>query len=105
MTLKNFPVSLQQARKLFCKEYLAYDLKSYFPMISSEDILPGPSCVQSQVIEENGDFVDNFLIEFFEGEGIRKRIVNCKFIPSPGATSCLAIGKMVTDEMAKKFQN
>jgi hypothetical protein len=70
-------------------------------MIAESDILPGPSAVQGQVVTNDGEFIDDFLIEVFEGSGIQKRIVNCRFIPSPGATSSLAIAQMINKEIAK----
>ena len=78
-------------------------LNKYFPMLSKNDILPGPTAVQGQIVTNDGEFVDDFLIEIFGDEGIQKRIINCRFVPSPGATCSLAIAEMIYAEIAKKL--
>ncbi|KAJ8919524.1 hypothetical protein NQ315_002145, partial [Exocentrus adspersus] len=63
--------------------------------INVEDFQPGPQAVQAQLINSDGSFVDDFTFEFFQGDGITKRVINCKFLPSPAATCSLAIAEYV----------
>ncbi|XP_044255345.1 L-2-hydroxyglutarate dehydrogenase, mitochondrial-like [Tribolium madens] len=99
--LKNFQTCLHQVTEAVSGDFRTAVLNKYLPMISKNDILPGPTAVQGQIVTKDGEFVDDFLFEIFEGEGVQKRIINCRFVPSPGATSSLAIANMVYDKIRK----
>jgi 2-hydroxyglutarate dehydrogenase len=43
-----------------------------------------------------GDFI-------FDAGGKDNRVLHCRNAPSPGATSSLAIGRMMADKMEKQF--
>lgn len=103
MFLKNIPTCLQQASEYFFQNTSAAALAQYFPMISKYDLTPGLTAVQGQLITEDGEFVDDFIIEFFEGNDVGSRIINCRFIPSPGATSCISLAELVCDKLCPKI--
>ncbi|CAH0560336.1 unnamed protein product [Brassicogethes aeneus] len=94
MTLKNLPKCINQVAKTICPEIQYKELLKLIDSIKFEDIEAGPTAVQTQLIDSDGKFVDDFVFEFFEGEGLRRRIINCRFLPSPAATSSLAIGRL-----------
>ncbi|KAJ3659743.1 hypothetical protein Zmor_011416 [Zophobas morio] len=101
--IKNFQSCLNQVLEKILSDVRTSTLNKYFPMLSKNDILPGPTAVQGQIVTNDGEFVDDFLIEIFGDEGIQKRIINCRFVPSPGATCSLAIAEMIYAEIAKKL--
>ncbi|RZC34891.1 L-2-hydroxyglutarate dehydrogenase, mitochondrial-like, partial [Asbolus verrucosus] len=105
LCLKNFRSCLSQATQVIFEDVQTKMLRTYLPMISKSDVFPGPHALQGQVVTHDGEFVDDFLIEVFEDDkkSIKRRIINCRFLPSPGATSSLAIAHMVTDEIAKVY--
>lgn len=63
----------------------------------------GPSGVRAQAMDSSGTLVDDFVFEIGD-EGIGKRILHCRNAPSPGATSSLAIAKMIADKAEKEFR-
>ena len=46
-----------------------------------------------------GDLVGDFVFE----SGLGSRVLHCRNAPSPGATSSLAIGRMMADKAAEEF--
>lgn len=71
--------------------------------ISERNVRPGPTAVQAQLLNADGRFEDDYIMEFFEGDGLRRRIINCFFMPSPAATSCLAIAELVADKFFTNY--
>lgn len=63
----------------------------------------GPAGVRAQAMDSSGTLVDDFVFEA-GNKGIGKRILHCRNAPSPGATSSLAIAKMIADKAEKEFQ-
>ncbi|XP_023022959.2 L-2-hydroxyglutarate dehydrogenase, mitochondrial-like [Leptinotarsa decemlineata] len=66
--------------------------------VSVDEIVPGPTAVQVQLVNKDGTFEEDFVFEFFKGEGIQRRIINCIFTPNPAATSSLAIAEHVAEQ-------
>jgi 2-hydroxyglutarate dehydrogenase len=54
-------------------------------------------------LKPDGSLVDDFIFEYGEGS-IGKRILHCCNAPSPGATSSLAIAKMISDKVENSFE-
>lgn len=104
MIVKNIPKCAVQLAKSFCVEVQHMQLKKLVGTLRLEDIKPGPVAVQNQLIDEDGHFVDDFVFEFFEGEGLSSRIINCRFLPSPAATSSMAIAKLVSAVFSNQFE-
>lgn len=63
----------------------------------------GRSGVRAQALDEHGTLVDDFV--FDDGTGaLAPKLLHVRNAPSPGATSSLAIAKMVVDKAVDKFQ-
>lgn len=62
----------------------------------------GPAGVRAQALDEQGNLVDDFVFDTGVGP-IGNRILHCRNAPSPGATSSLAIAKMIADKADKEF--
>ena len=73
-------------------------LQRYIPELQASDCLPGPSGVRAQAMSADGSIIDDFVFDGAEG------IVHVRNAPSPGATSSLAIGKYVADEVTRRFE-
>jgi L-2-hydroxyglutarate oxidase LhgO len=82
----------------FSKQAFLKSLQVYIPELEMADLLPGPSGVRAQALGPDGALVDDFV---FNTQG--NRIVHVRNAPSPGATSSLAIGRMIADTAAKTF--
>ena len=52
-----------------------------------------------QAMNVEGDLVGDFVFE----SGLGSRVLHCRNAPSPGATSSLAIGRMMADKAAEEF--
>lgn len=80
-------------------------VQKFYPEITVEDLGPGPAGVRAQAVDEDGTLVDDFVFEY--GKGSReflKRVLHCRNAPSPGATSSLAIAKMISDKVDQEFK-
>ncbi|KAG5873895.1 L-2-hydroxyglutarate dehydrogenase, partial [Gonioctena quinquepunctata] len=83
------------------------ELRKFFPSIKNEDVEPGPAGVRAQALDEQGNLVDDFYFDMnadYSTHHIGKRILHCRNAPSPGATSSLAIAKMIADKLMKEFE-
>jgi L-2-hydroxyglutarate oxidase len=72
-------------------------LQRLVPEIRPEHLLPAPAGVRAQALARDGSMVDDFLIEQSD------RVVNVLNAPSPAATSSLAIGRTIVEQLAPRF--
>lgn len=80
------------------------ELQKYIPDITRADVSRGPSGVRAQALKADGSLVDDFIFEYGEG-ATGNRILHCCNAPSPGATSSLAIAKMISDKVESSFKH
>ncbi|CAD5224063.1 unnamed protein product [Bursaphelenchus okinawaensis] len=77
-------------------------LQRYIPEISHSDVTRGRAGVRAQALDATGALVDDFV--FDDGVGpLAPRLLHIRNAPSPGATSSMAIAKMVVDKAVEKF--
>jgi (S)-2-hydroxyglutarate dehydrogenase len=69
-------------------------VRRYLPEVTMQDMAPGPSGVRAQALDPGGRLVDDFVTEF-QGH----RVMHVRNAPSPGATSSLAIGRLIADAL------
>ncbi|XP_014669121.1 PREDICTED: L-2-hydroxyglutarate dehydrogenase, mitochondrial-like [Priapulus caudatus] len=82
-----------------------YDNAKHFAAaaLKREDCIRGPAGVRAQALAPDGSLVDDFV--FDTGTGVLSdRVLHVRNAPSPGATSSLAIAKMVVDKMQDLFK-
>ncbi len=80
----------EMARDLSKTRFLA-SLQKYIPELTMEDLVPGPSGVRAQALSEDGNLVDDFIVDR------EQRVLHVRNAPSPAATSSLVIGAMIAD--------
>ncbi|HEU5477566.1 MAG TPA: L-2-hydroxyglutarate oxidase [Gaiellaceae bacterium] len=73
------------------------EMQRYLPALRGCDVVRGPSGIRAQVMTRSGELIDDF--HFAEGP----RSLHVINAPSPGATSSLAIGRLVAERAAKQF--
>lgn len=78
------------------------DLQKYIPSVTAADIKRGPAGVRAQAMDADGNLVDDFYFDTGRS-AIGKRVLHCRNAPSPGATSSLAIAKMMADKVKEAF--
>lgn len=79
-------------------------LQRFVPGITVNDVKRGPAGVRAQALDENGNLVDDFFFDMGDKGPLSKRILHCRNAPSPGATSSLAIAKMIADKLETNFK-
>ncbi|KAF4089833.1 hypothetical protein AMELA_G00042710 [Ameiurus melas] len=62
----------------------------------------GPSGVRAQALDRDGNLVDDFVFDGGVGE-LGSRVLHVRNAPSPAATSSLAIGRAIADELEARF--
>ncbi|KAK2853189.1 hypothetical protein Q7C36_008390 [Tachysurus vachellii] len=77
-------------------------LQKYIPELQPTDVVRGPSGVRAQALDRDGNLVDDFVFDGGVGE-LGSRVLHVRNAPSPAATSSLAIGMAITDELEKRF--
>ncbi|XP_074548855.1 L-2-hydroxyglutarate dehydrogenase, mitochondrial [Halichoeres trimaculatus] len=77
-------------------------LQKYIPELSLSDVLRGPAGVRAQALDRDGNLVDDFVFDGGVGD-VGSRVLHVRNAPSPAATSSLAIGEMIADEVESRF--
>jgi L-2-hydroxyglutarate oxidase len=98
LAAKYWQMGMGEMVRDFSKEAFLKSLQVYIPELTLSDLLPGPSGVRAQALGPDGALVDDFV---FNTQG--NRIVHVRNAPSPGATSSLAIGRMIADTATEAF--
>jgi L-2-hydroxyglutarate oxidase LhgO len=98
LATKFWQTGMQEMVRDFSKEAFLKSLQVYVPELTMADLLPGPSGVRAQALAADGSLVDDFVFNTQSD-----RIVHVRNAPSPGATSSLAIGRMIADTAAQTF--
>ena len=74
------------------------------PEIKAADISRGPAGVRAQAMNVQGDLVGDFVFDHGpSGSPLAERVLHCRNAPSPGATSSLAIARMMAAKMEETF--
>lgn len=87
--IKYWRVGLYEFARSFSKKRFTKSLKLLVPSISGSKLIKGKSGIRAQIINKNGELLDDFLIDN------SKRVINVVNAPSPAATSSFAIAKQV----------
>ncbi|CAJ0591046.1 unnamed protein product [Cylicocyclus nassatus] len=77
-------------------------LQKFIPELRRSDAKRGPSGVRAQAMDDDGNLVDDFVFDSGSGE-LSKRVLHVRNAPSPGATSSMAIAKMIAKEVHTRF--
>jgi (S)-2-hydroxyglutarate dehydrogenase len=70
-------------------------LRHLLPEVRAADLLPGPSGVRAQAVDDRGRLVDDFVL------ARRGAVVAVANAPSPAATAALAVARLVADELQR----
>ena len=66
--------------------------------------ISGPSGVRAQALDTDGNLVDDFIFDAPTGN-LKHHILHVRNAPSPGATSSLAIAKVIASEVNQRFKH
>lgn len=104
LATKHFGYGLNEMFKSTLIAFQTPHIQKFIPDIQEYDLSFGPAGVRAQALDEDGNLVDDFVFHFGTGSGVAKRVLHCRNAPSPGATSSLAIGKMIADKVEQEFK-
>lgn len=98
---------LDEMRRSVCISAQVEQLRRFVPSLKVEDIdqTQVRSGVRAQALDEHGELVDDFVFETDrEGvDGQPSRVLHVRNAPSPGATSSLAIAKVIAERAIQQF--
>ena len=94
---KHWRFGMDEYKRAFSKRLFLKQLQRMCPSLNMEDIKPGRSGVRAMALDDNGDVIDDFKIEY------QDRSIHVLNAPSPAATACLAIGDEVLLMAEKHF--
>lgn len=77
-------------------------LQRFMPDLKYSDVTRGHAGVRAQAMDPEGNLVDDFVFDSGTGP-LSKMVMHVRNAPSPGATSSLAIAKMITKEATTRF--
>ena len=95
--LKHWKKGLEEYYRSFSKKAFVKTLKKMIPAVHADMFEQGGSGVRAQAIDKNGNLLDDFLILADE------QVINLCNAPSPAATSCFAIGEMLSEQFEKIY--
>lgn len=105
MGLKHFRFAAKELLRSFSLHRQAPHVQRFIPEITKDDLAFGPSGVRAQALDTDGSLVDDFVFHIGDGaNAITRRVLHCRNAPSPGATSSLAIAKMIADKIETEFK-
>ncbi|KAK6019567.1 FAD dependent oxidoreductase [Ostertagia ostertagi] len=77
-------------------------LQRFIPELKLSDVTRGFTGVRAQAMDPQGNLVDDFVFDSGTGP-LSKMVLHVRNAPSPGATSSLAIAKMIAQEAKTRF--
>lgn len=97
LALRHWRKGVSEIRQSLSKSYYLRILQRLVPDVQAADLMPSPSGVRAQALTRKGNMVEDFL--FMETD----RVVNVCNAASPAATASLNVGRLVAEQLAKRF--
>jgi L-2-hydroxyglutarate oxidase LhgO len=86
-----------EVRRDLSKHAFARAIRAYLPEIGVHDLEPAPPGIRAQLLRADGTLVDDFVL------GGSPAVLHVRNTPSPAATACLAIGRVLAERTASRF--
>jgi len=84
---------LQELRHATSRRALVADAARYIPELRDDDVLPGPAGVRAQALGRDGALIDDFVVSE------SPNALHVRNAPSPAATSCLPLARLIVDRV------
>lgn len=105
MALKYAGFGLKEMMRSVFMPLQVMQVQKYIQEITTSDVERGPAGVRAQALAKDGTLIEDFVFDSKPGSGaIGSRVLHCRNAPSPGATSSLAIAKMIADKIKDEFK-
>lgn len=102
LALPNVAFGLSEYTRSIFTSRQVKQLQRYVPSLKMEDVEPGPVGVRAQAVSSDGKMVDDFIFDAGTGT-IGSRVLHVRNAPSPGATSSMAIARVVCERATTQF--
>jgi 2-hydroxyglutarate dehydrogenase len=86
-----------ELRRAASPHAFAAEASRLVPELAAADLLPGPAGVRAQALGRDGMLIDDFVIHATE------RALHVRNAPSPAATSCLALARLIVDRAQQEL--
>lgn len=93
LTRRHLHTATWEMRRSYSKRLFALTLQRLIPAVSADDLVKGESGVRAQAVTDDGVLIKDFVFHS------TKRMVHVISAPSPGATSCLSIGRTIASTL------
>lgn len=93
MLRRHVGATLAEVRRAASRRALAAELRRFLPQLEARDLRFAFAGVRGQAIDRDGALVDDFIVSRTE------RAVHVRNAPSPAATSCLPLARLIADEL------
>ncbi|KAJ8949603.1 hypothetical protein NQ318_007365 [Aromia moschata] len=106
MALKYTTAGMYEMAKSLYTPLQVKDLQKFVPSVTTADVKSGPAGVRAQALDNDGNLLEDFYFDMNKGKkgtAVGDRVLHCRNAPSPGATSSLAIAKMMADKLETEF--
>lgn len=105
LAIKFLAAGIKETSRSFITSLQVRQLQKFIPTITTKDVKKGPAGVRAQALDLKGNLVDDFYFDMMKKSNteIGSRILHCRNAPSPGATSSLAIARMMSEKIEKEF--
>ncbi|XP_059613415.1 L-2-hydroxyglutarate dehydrogenase, mitochondrial [Phlebotomus argentipes] len=105
LAVKYMGSGLQEMWRSYWIRSQVRELQKFIPEITEFDVERGPAGVRAQALDPEGNLVDDFVFDRGSGKSaVSQRVLHCRNAPSPGATSSLAIGKVIAQKLTDEFK-
>ncbi|CAG9761877.1 unnamed protein product [Ceutorhynchus assimilis] len=106
LALKFMFAGAQEVIKSAIPSLQVKSLQKFVPEISAKDVERGPAGVRAQALDISGNLIEDFVFDMYKDgdDSIGSRVLHCRNAPSPGATSSLAIAKMMVEKIESEFE-
>ena len=84
---------LQELRHAVSRRALVGTPPATSPSCASDDVLPGPAGVRAQALGRDGSLIDDFVLSE------SPNALHVRNAPSPAATSCLPLARLIVDRV------
>jgi (S)-2-hydroxyglutarate dehydrogenase len=88
---------LRELRAAASRRSFVAELRRFVPELRASDVAPGPVGIRAQALARDGRLVDDFVVSRTE------RALHVRNAPSPAATSCLALARLIVDRAEEEF--
>jgi len=93
---RHWKQGIEEYKRAFSKRLFLKSLQKLVPSLELNDIQPARAGVRAQALDNKGDMIIDFRIEF------NKNHIHVLNAPSPAATASLSIGRYIVAEIQKK---